>query len=342
MDSSCGPFGFLDGALEFGVESAGLPDVGEGHDGAAGGGDDHLAEAEEAAQERFADGEAFHCAEGELAFGPGEKSVAIKDALVRYGEDAGLVGDRADDREHGRHDQKEQKKRPERGHAHAACAKETGHHPMGASVLGSFPAAMCRWACDPLCDFGAKWVGGVIGVVDALIADCKKLCYDRIVPLNEKRFVHIVRRFCFWAESSNHDAAVARELLLELLLHVNELRSTISSEAYSAYGFEGLGPEVAENLRDLPFQYYLNIFSPLDLKTGSEAVIGDIADDLVDTYGELRYGLKVYDSGNHDGAERHWFAAYLLHWGHHASSAVRVLDEYYRSQSDFRRGAPSD
>jgi hypothetical protein len=78
-----------------------------------------------------------------------------------------------------------------------------------------------------------------------------------------------------------------------------------------------------------PQNYYWEFFNPY---VKNEPVAGSLADDLADIYGDLRPGLELYKQGSL-GARRTaiWNWRFLLsHWGHHATDALRALQEIHR------------
>jgi hypothetical protein len=72
------------------------------------------------------------------------------------------------------------------------------------------------------------------------------------------------------------------------------------------------------------------VFSPCDIED-DDPVTGDVHDDLADIYADLWHGLQALDRGDGVYAVRHWRESYFQHWGHHASSAIYAIDEYYRT-----------
>lgn len=76
----------------------------------------------------------------------------------------------------------------------------------------------------------------------------------------------------------------------------------------------------------IPLQHYSEIFSPHVLQ--DEPVVGDLADDLVDIYRDLARGLQLHAAGLVDDALWEWGFNFQIHWGEHASSAIRALHCY--------------
>jgi len=100
---------------------------------------------------------------------------------------------------------------------------------------------------------------------------------------------------------------------------------------YPRRGHEGW-PVDHKRFSDFPFQYYREVFSPCDLDE-KPPVAGDVHDDLADIYGDLWHGLQALDRGDGIYAVSYWRESYFQHWGHHASSAIYAIDEYYRRKN---------
>ena len=144
-------------------------------------------------------------------------------------------------------------------------------------------------------------------------------------------FVDNVRLYCQWVESASHDVQTVRQLLLALMQGIPYLIATERGPGeaeYSRRGHQGWQMD-QKRFSDFPFQYYREVFSPCDLDD-EPAVTGDVHDDLADIYGELWHGLQALDRGNGVYAVNYWHGSYFQHWGHHASSALYAIDEYYR------------
>lgn len=153
-------------------------------------------------------------------------------------------------------------------------------------------------------------------------------------------FAENVRHFCQWVESSNHDVETARQLLLALMQGVPHLIVSDDLREHESQhprrGYEGWEADY-KRLSDFPIQHYREIFSPCVLND-EPPVGGDLHDDLADIYGDLWHGLHALDSGDGIYAVSYWRESYFQHWGHHASSAVYAIDEYYRMMRNGGQG----
>ena len=146
-------------------------------------------------------------------------------------------------------------------------------------------------------------------------------------------FVENVERFCEWSEGREHKLVEARQHLISLMASIpwlGEFRNGGScEESFPRRGHEGW-QEDHRRFADLPFQHYRMVFDPHDLESAEEAVLGDLHDDFADIYGDLWHGLQAHRSGQTEEALSLWVGSYFIHWGHHASSALNVIDEYWR------------
>ena len=86
--------------------------------------------------------------------------------------------------------------------------------------------------------------------------------------------------------------------------------------------------EVAANLARLPFRHYWSISMPSEMEEEKpEPGCGDLLDDFLDIYRDLRHGLLLFDTGHTQGAAYHWHQMFF-HWGQHAVDALSALHSY--------------
>ena len=71
-------------------------------------------------------------------------------------------------------------------------------------------------------------------------------------------------------------------------------------------------------------RFYREVFDPYAEPTDGE-VTGDIIDDLNDIYRDLRRGLAYWRDGQTGNALREWRFDFQIHWGKHATSALRAV-----------------
>lgn len=81
----------------------------------------------------------------------------------------------------------------------------------------------------------------------------------------------------------------------------------------------------------IPLQHYSEIFSPS--LPPDPPMVGDLADDLVEIYRDVAWGLQLHDDGRVDDALWQWGFGFQARWGQHASSAIRAL-HCYLAQED--------
>jgi hypothetical protein len=141
-------------------------------------------------------------------------------------------------------------------------------------------------------------------------------------------FAETARGFCLWCESRSLEAS--REVTAAMWLaslHANALRLPKAASDNS----DGL-PDIPEellshakrNLANFDGYYYREYFDP-NPTLNEESVIGDVGDDLLDTYKDIRAGLILFDRGESSEALWHWSFLHQVHWGHHAVGAMFAL-----------------
>ncbi len=70
--------------------------------------------------------------------------------------------------------------------------------------------------------------------------------------------------------------------------------------------------------------YYAVVENPFDLE-GPEIGTGDLDDDIVDIYFDVKRGLVAYEAGHHRDAQWFWIHSFESHWGAHAANAISAL-----------------
>jgi Domain of unknown function (DUF5063) len=140
-------------------------------------------------------------------------------------------------------------------------------------------------------------------------------------------FADTARAYCAWCEASHSE-------------HTDSQAAYWLSRLYSqALMLEKVGCENSDGLPDIPQKefdasrsnlakffgrYYRVVFDP-DHMLNDEPVMGDIGDDLLDTYMDIRRGLVLFDKGESKDALWFWSLMHRVHWGHHAVSALSAL-----------------
>ena len=66
-----------------------------------------------------------------------------------------------------------------------------------------------------------------------------------------------------------------------------------------------------------------------------DAIVGSLADDLADTYFDLKEGLALQEAGETEPSRViwEWRFSFDIHWGEHALSALRSLYFRFRENS---------
>lgn len=157
--------------------------------------------------------------------------------------------------------------------------------------------------------------------------------------LSAERFSREARRFVDWADgSASKDkmlAPVGLRRIVALYAAALDLPQPWSEGVTAEHT---PGPGLSERLNAvraraaaIPLQHYSEIFSPL--LPPEQPVVGDLGDDLVDIFRDVAAGLALYEAGSVEDAIWHWGFNFQVHWGEHASSAIRAL-HCYLSQED--------
>lgn len=141
-------------------------------------------------------------------------------------------------------------------------------------------------------------------------------------------FANLARAYCTWCEGAglgSGQEVQAAHWLARLYA------AALGLPAVSADNDDGLPdlPRVAldrakANLSPFNGWYYRECFDPdptLDAPPG----MGDVGDDLLDIYKDLKAGLVVFDDADPKGAVWHWSFLHRIHWGRHAVGAMFAL-----------------
>lgn len=109
--------------------------------------------------------------------------------------------------------------------------------------------------------------------------------------------------------------------LVQLALGLEEPKDTEDVEGEEVPAT--LLDNVKASLRSLPLQYYSMALSPMEVD--GEVAVGDLADDLLDIYLDLKRGLLLWESGACLEAQWEWHYSFHHHWGAHAVQAMGCL-----------------
>ena len=155
------------------------------------------------------------------------------------------------------------------------------------------------------------------------------------------RFTSVAREYCEWLESAPltpfEEHFTATRLVANLYASAIALPEV--SDEYLPDSFNE--PEVSieqkraviERLGKFPFHLYWQIFQP-NTEASEEPVYGDIRDDLVDIYGDVKEGLLALDAVSEPFAVFQWRTSFGFHWGRHATSALHALHMFDPDEHD--------
>lgn len=151
------------------------------------------------------------------------------------------------------------------------------------------------------------------------------------LPQEVADFAEEAERFVAWVEGNGAaGASVGREALVRITklfaaaLELPEMCPD-NSEDDDPAAPEPVSQDIRRRLAELPVSCYLEIFDPLELEHQEEPVIGSLRDDVLDIYMDVRQGLALYRAGRGADAVWHWRFNFAIHWGEHATDAMRVL-----------------
>jgi hypothetical protein len=155
-----------------------------------------------------------------------------------------------------------------------------------------------------------------------------------MTALQIEAFVNEARVFCGWAVGSDGSAMT----VASALLRVTSLYSSALSlpEPWSDTLPENI-PDIqfaaadinamTERVSALPIPFYWEVFDPFEVPP-KEPVGGHLLDDIGDIYRDVAGGLVLFDAGRADEALWEWGYNFRIHWGEHATSAIRALHAF--------------
>jgi hypothetical protein len=150
-------------------------------------------------------------------------------------------------------------------------------------------------------------------------------------------FATEARIFCSWAtgqDGSMVTAATALNRVSSLFVAALSLSPEWMDELSDRVVAEAKPPHrsihlMNDRMADLPLQYYWEVFNPLETPP-EEPVCGDLAEDIHDIYMDVGRGLVLFESGKVNEALWDWGYSFQIHWGEHATSAIRALHAFLR------------
>ncbi len=144
-------------------------------------------------------------------------------------------------------------------------------------------------------------------------------------------FASAVRAYCEWAEHAPeggtpkwHMQTARRHLSSLYALAVGLPQDFCDCEPAERAVTSDEWKATSDRFGFLPVSYYGSILDPLEVSAGDTA-LGDLADDLADTWRDLKDGLILFDAGHRDAAGWHWQNSFDIHWGQHAVDALAII-----------------
>jgi len=160
--------------------------------------------------------------------------------------------------------------------------------------------------------------------------------YKNVISTDDfKSFLNSVRKFCLFIESNQDENYLIQlqHLLLEIYsnamnLKTIELESNVEyQEKLNDQEFEAIKISTSNSLGQI--QAYWVIFDPTENVFGEEkGVMGDLLDDIMDIYKDLKYQLMIFDLNTVDSIENAVWGFkfdFWHHWSNHAIDAMRTI-----------------
>ncbi|MCY4744134.1 DUF5063 domain-containing protein [Pelomonas sp. UHG3] len=140
-------------------------------------------------------------------------------------------------------------------------------------------------------------------------------------------FAATARGFCIWCEDESAERTdVHAASWLARLYGLGVVLPSVNSD--NEDGLPDLPTDVLlrvqTNLAGFSGRYYREVFDPAP-ELDDQPVIGDIGDDLLDTYKDVRRGLMLFDDGAVAEALWQWSFLHRVHWGRHCAGALLAL-----------------
>lgn len=144
-----------------------------------------------------------------------------------------------------------------------------------------------------------------------------------------KEFANLAREYCNWVESDdkkNETELFNLQILLSKLycwgIQLPDCDTTdlFQSEKLPEHNHNKL----IQYFKEFPVQYYSAIFNA-NIVPSEEPVTGDVIDDLVDIYKDLKDGLWYLEQGSEVDAVFQWRFSLGVHWARHILGAMYAL-----------------
>lgn len=147
-------------------------------------------------------------------------------------------------------------------------------------------------------------------------------------PSSISTFADLARGYCAWCEGASlgrvpeSQAAIWLARLYAAALVLPEVDCENEDDVPDLPKAEADRAE--SNLAPFRGWYYRQCFDP-DPRIDDAPSMGDVGDDLLDVYKDLKGGLMVFDRGALNDALWHWSFLHRIHWGHHAAGGLFAL-----------------
>lgn len=140
------------------------------------------------------------------------------------------------------------------------------------------------------------------------------------------RFVDEAAGFCALVSERKPTVEALRRSLVTLVAAALELRPVEPTDADHPLT-EEIGKataRVVDSVRSAlgAADRYWEVFDP---RVREEPVAASLADDIGDIFRDLRTGLALHAEGHPADAIWHWRFTFEMHWGDHATDALRAL-----------------
>ncbi len=141
-------------------------------------------------------------------------------------------------------------------------------------------------------------------------------------------FEELALGFCAWSEGKalGPKAEVTASVWLARLHAAALLLPEVDPD--NEDGLPELPPGVLaaaeKNFKPFAGLFYRTVFDPNPLNT-EEPVMGDLGDDLLDIYKDIKAGCLLREQGRSQEALWHWSFMHEVHWGRHAVGALAAL-----------------
>jgi hypothetical protein len=141
-------------------------------------------------------------------------------------------------------------------------------------------------------------------------------------------FAKVARGFCAWCEGPSlgpQPEVAAATWLCKLYAAALTLPSVEPENSEERPDLPAAEVSKARgNLAPFGGRYYREYFDP-DPTLSEESVMGDVGDDLMDTYQDIKAGCVLFERGQPQEALWQWAFLHRFHWGRHAVGALFAL-----------------